>query len=322
MRENAAKSILLLLGLAVLGSGTAHAFGKGDQGTSGAQFLKLEPGARPAAMGGAFSAVADDVHAVYYNPAGLGRLKSVEIAGMHNSHFQGISHNFGAVAVPILSWVDTRFARNEYGVMAFSLTSLSVSGIERRGVIETDQPTGNFGASDFAYTLAYGKELSGEFSAGAAVKFIDQTIDDARSTALGLDLGLLYRLDRWSLAAGLRNYGTKVKFRSESDPLPMTATLGASYRFSERFLGAADIRVPRDNSIKLALGGEYRRRFHEDLIGFARGGYDTANAEADGFGGVTLGAGLRFRATEFDFAWIPFGDLGSTFRYSLLIRFE
>lgn len=322
MKRATAILSLLILAQAALGGRDGYALGAGDKGTSGAQFLKLEPGARPAAMGGAFSAVADDVYAAYYNPAGLGRLKSVEIAGMHNSYFQGISHNFGAVAVPILSWVDTRLARNEYGVMAFSLTSLAVSGIERRGVIETDQPIGEFGANDFAYSLAYGKELTGEFSAGAAVKFIDQTIDDARSTALGLDLGGLYRLDRWSLAAGLRNYGTKVKFRSEADPLPLTGYLAGSYRFSERFLGAADIRVPRDNSIKLALGGEYRRRFLDDLTGFARGGYNMANAEADGFNGVTLGAGLRFRTTEFDFAWLPFGDLGSTFRYSLLIRFE
>ena len=38
---------------------------------SGAAFLKIGTGARPEAMGGAYTALADDVSALHYNPAGL-----------------------------------------------------------------------------------------------------------------------------------------------------------------------------------------------------------------------------------------------------------
>ncbi|MBI5202430.1 MAG: hypothetical protein HY925_13950, partial [Elusimicrobia bacterium] len=31
--------------------------------------------------------------------------------------------------------------------------------------------------------------------------------------------------------------------------------------------------------------------------------------------------GIKFHRAAFDFAWVPFGDLGNTFRYSLTIRF-
>jgi len=39
-------------------------------------------GARPLSMGGAFVAVADDVHSVYWNPAGLGNIRNIELTGM------------------------------------------------------------------------------------------------------------------------------------------------------------------------------------------------------------------------------------------------
>src|SRR5207302_10246043 len=61
----------------------AWAFGKNQVGTSGAAFLKIGPGARPAAMGEAFTGVADDIHAIYWNPAGLATLRSPELTGMH-----------------------------------------------------------------------------------------------------------------------------------------------------------------------------------------------------------------------------------------------
>jgi len=135
-------------------------------------------------MGGAFGGVADDVHAIYYNPAGLGYLEGVQAAAMHNAHFQDISHNFGAMAVPVLSWVDTRRRRNALGVMAFSLTSLSVDDIQRRGLVETDQPTGTFEAQDLAYTLGYGLALFERWAVGVSGKFITQSIDSANARAV------------------------------------------------------------------------------------------------------------------------------------------
>ena len=44
-------------------------------GTAGAQFLKIGPGARVDGIGSAFCAIADDVTAVYWNPAGIGQLE-------------------------------------------------------------------------------------------------------------------------------------------------------------------------------------------------------------------------------------------------------
>ena len=45
-------------------------------GTAGAQFLKIGPGARVDSLGGAFSAIANDVTTIYWNPAGLIHIQS------------------------------------------------------------------------------------------------------------------------------------------------------------------------------------------------------------------------------------------------------
>lgn len=44
-------------------------------GTSMAQFLKIPAGARGAALGGAYAAASEDVYAMSWNPAGIGRVR-------------------------------------------------------------------------------------------------------------------------------------------------------------------------------------------------------------------------------------------------------
>ena len=45
---------------------------------TGAAFLKLGMGARPVGLGGAFTAISNDVNAIAYNPAGIAQLESNE----------------------------------------------------------------------------------------------------------------------------------------------------------------------------------------------------------------------------------------------------
>ena len=48
-------------------------------GTAGAQFLKIGPGARVDSLGGAFSALANDVTSIYWNPAGISQLEKTSL---------------------------------------------------------------------------------------------------------------------------------------------------------------------------------------------------------------------------------------------------
>jgi hypothetical protein len=302
--------------------GPAWALGSASRGTSGAVFLKIAPGARPAAMGEAFSAVADDVHAAYYNPAGLAGLKKIEAGAMHESRFAGMSYQYAALAVPVLSWIDTPRQRNEFGVMALSFYSLSVSGIERRGVVESDEPVDTFGAQDLAYALSYGYALPDlPLSLGLTGKFVSSRLDANRAAAAAADAGALYRQGPLSAAVGLRHLGSAPNFRNASDPLPLTWYAGGAYRLRPEFLASVEIDLPRDDSAAGALGAEYRRELAHDLFGAARAGYNSGKSQPGGLAGFSLGFGLNYLGCDFDFAWLPSGELGDSFRYSLLVRF-
>ena len=64
--------VMLAAGLA---GSTAHAVSNGTQAGS---FLLISNGARATSMGEAFTGLADDVTATYWNPAGLTQMPSIE----------------------------------------------------------------------------------------------------------------------------------------------------------------------------------------------------------------------------------------------------
>lgn len=315
--------LAVLLCLAALGlARDAAAFGKGDKGRAGAQFLKIAPGARPSGMGEAFAGVADDIHSVYYNPAGLGTLRRVEVTGSHSAQFQGVRYNFAALAVPLLSWVDTDKPRNAYGVLGVAIYSLSVDEIERRGTTETDDPLDEFEAADFAYALTYAYKIPDTgLSLGVTAKAIKSEIGEARANTAAADFGALWRHNRLGVGAGVRNVGGDHGFNEAADPLPLTIFSGAAYKFSDRLIGSTELDLPRDSKATVGVGVEYKHPFADKLTGSVRSGYNTKNTDADELAGVSFGMGVGYSNFNFDFAFIPFGDLGNVFRYSLVVKF-
>src|SRR5690349_15322901 len=66
------------------------------------EFLSLGAGARSGALGGAGTALANDVTAGYYNPAALSEIGYLQASIFHESRFSGqINYDYLAAAVPI-----------------------------------------------------------------------------------------------------------------------------------------------------------------------------------------------------------------------------
>jgi len=298
---------MTLLGFIVLASPLlCHASNK-NVGTSGAQFLKIGAGARPTAMGDAVVALADDVNAVYFNPAGLGYLSSVELTAMHTQWIQDMNYEFGALVYP-----------SQVGTFGFSAATLKVEDQEKR---ESDESlSGTFDTLDAAYGLSYGKLVLPRLSLGGTIRFIDQEIDTTSAQTWSGDVGGLYKLADLPLSLGLavRHFGQKVKFNEEGDPLPLTINYGLGANlFKDRLKLGTDVRHPRDNDVQFGVGGEWVQYISEGIQMAGRAGYNSATTDADGASGVTLGGGLGLGKFRFDFAWVPFGDLGNTMRYSI-----
>ena len=308
--------IVFILGLCLL-SGQAYAISS-KAGTSGAQFLKIGAGSRAAGMAEAYTAVADDVYSGYYNPAGLTRMTAPEFAGQHVSYFQDTSYEFLSFAFPVDR--QERYSRQAFG---FSIYNLSVSDIERR-TRDTDAAAGLFDASSLAYALSYAYRLRENLGFGGNFKYVREKIDTVSAGAVAFDLGAQYHpiSDRpFDVGLSVRNMGGKLNYGQGSDPLPMGVVLGLAYSFFPGFKTGVDFTKYRDTTMLFAVGSEYSREIMNQLAGSLRFGYSTHNKDVDGLNGICAGAGIKYARMNFDFAWVPFGDLGNTFRYTLAVRF-
>lgn len=318
------RTMILASALLLVLAGSARAINT-DAGTSGAQFLKLGDGARAGAMADSISAIADDASAAYYNPAGLAQLPGTQLGGSHTSYFQGVNYEVLNFTHPLAQ--EEEYARH---TLAFSVYQLSVNGIERRSS-DSEDPTGKFDNSDAAYALSYAYGASRRLSYGVTGKYIASTLDSYHSSAYAADLGVLYHMNPdasrpVNLAATVRNVGSRIGYvSSQTDPLPTSVTGGASMTLFPKLLQAnLDVTKYRDENMYVAVGGELTHAFNEAASGAFRFGYSSERKDNPGstaMNGISFGAGVSFRKAAFDFAWIPFGGLGDTFRYSLLVKF-
>lgn len=298
-------------------------------GTSAATFLSLGYGARPLGMGEAFVATADDVSAVHYNPAGLA-LPASGVLGMQPRRYEALFSQ--AIHIQDISLSQVGFVRRPFG---FSLINLRVGDIERR-TEETPESEGNFGASDTAIGLSYGRELGG-LALGGTVKYIGQSIGGQGASSYAVDLGALKRLPGTPLSFGLgiANLGKPIRFIEQADPLPRTIRAGVTYGLTPKFPHAISLQfdLPRDAGPVIRLGAEYlgfgpfslragyrtySRRQRDVALGKALGSSASGLSE---FTGMFLGLGFRSRLGTLDYSLLPYGELGNSHRLSLSVRF-
>jgi hypothetical protein len=276
-------------------------------GTEGAAFLEIPVGARPAALGGSYSALANDAYAPVLNPAGLGFLNSTELAGQHLSYISPNYYEFGSFVHPLSKG-------KALGVSAQYFTTGDIPGTNLDG-----SSFGTFSNHYGAYALAYGQAVTDSLALGASAKWINAALADVSANAYAADLGALFKAsESLSLAATLTNMGTNLKFLQEGDPLPMEGHLGAAYKVSNSFLLTAEGVYGRNSAGSGHFGMEWRPI---EMVAL-RTGYRTDTLKGlSPLAGLTTGVGLNIWGQEFSYAWLPMGDLGNTQYFSLLIKF-
>jgi hypothetical protein len=281
-------AILLCLAVSVVGAGPAA-----SAGTSGAQFLGIGLGARPAAMGGACAAVVDGRAALIWNPAGLSRV---------GGHFVSVSH---------ASWLDD--ASYQFATYATPLGSRGVVGLSlQQGSLSWDNTgDGSFEAGDFAGAVGYSYLLKSNLGIGADVRYISSTLGDDSAASYALDAGVVYvATDRLSFGAAVRHLGPGVEFDNESDPLPVTLVGGAAYRWRDVLL-ALDVEQQNDSDAGVRFGIEYSPLPYLDLRAGLTGGSESALEP--------YSAGVGFKLEDrwmLDYAYRP-SDLGATHQVAL-----
>lgn len=308
-------SVLLVTSLLGLSTGTVSAQ------ESLLSLYELERGARPAAMGGAFTGLADDAYAVVYNPAALAFLERASVHAMVESRFGR------ALGGSLLAG-----GRN----LGVGLVFLNISQIHWRD--ENNQPVqnGSFDYSQIGFTVAGGLSLAdlplgaglgalSNFALGVRLKILStNTLPEGSGAGFSLEPSLFYKL---SALSGLRlgivfenllnlgvTYGSGHRER-----FPMGVRLGISLSPMPTATVAADIEA----NGTVHVGGEYR---------LTNGALARAGVQQIALrGGVlispllvqaSVGVGVRLRGIQIDYALLTHPDLDLTHRFEGAFRFN
>ncbi len=310
--------------------------GKSDVGTTAYPFLKIGVGAKALAMGGAFTGLADDESAAFYNPAGIICFQAKAVTASYMNYIAGIQSGYLAFVLPTTSRsAQLRSDEFDEGVItdASRALALSINYLNYGTIAETDsegKKIGDFGGSDIAIAFTLAQRVTDRFTVGGSAKFIYQKIDEYSSDALAIDLGLLYRLadGRTVVGAAAANLGFQLSGLSpeHKDPLPIVVKAGLSHRMRGMPLTVAgEIAYPTDNEIYGSLGIEVSTA---DMPVALRGGYSTfgknyrtsGDGEKDNTAGFSFGAGFTVGRVAIDYAFLPYANLGSLHRVSLAHR--
>lgn len=292
---------------------------------TGFSFLRLEPSARAAALGGSYAAVyGDDINAMFYNPALLNAQMHGALSVSYLNHLSDLNAGFLA------------YSRHYEGLATFGVGLRFLSWGELERADENGQRLGTFGASDVALTLGASRAYSERIRYGVNVHLVYSSIESFHASALAADLGLLYQLpdQRMTFSASVNNLGkTLSSFGVTEDELPVDLRVGVTKRLQHLPLlitvmgynlhdlnDAPDDATAVDNVLyHVAFGGEfqfseafnirfgYNHRRHEELKLKSR-------LDLAGFG---MGVGLHITRIYVDYAFNSWSSLGGLHQFTL-----
>jgi len=305
-------------------------------GTSVAQFLEIGVGARATGMGEAFTVIANDANAVFWNPAGLAEVKTNNLFTSYNQWPAGIS-------IGGMSFAKTL---GRFGTVAVSTIYLMTDDME---ITTIEQPEGtgeHFNISNYSLGLTYSRFLTDKVSVGLTTKLVHEKYLDYGYDTWSLDLGTLYRTGFHGLRLGMSilHFAPEIQFdgnyidwsddkswAAQPDPKPVSFesySLPINFRFgvamdvlnttTHKVTVASDMIHPNNNIEQYNIGLEYG--FNKMV--FVRTGYKLSAREGGiSFGGgANLDFGNRF-GLQVDYSYVDMGILNSINRFTASFSF-
>jgi len=252
-----------------------------------AQFEITDIGAKAISMGGAFTSLADNSSAVYYNPSGISQLPFREVSVFYSPSPFGLKE----LAYGSINYVEpTRF-----GVFALSAKTY---GFELyREITATISYANNFGKK-----IHYGLNLN----------YFNLSIKNYGSaSSFGIDVGVLaYLTDfmRWGFAAFNVN---RPSVGTQKDKLPQVYRGGISVQPKNYLNFILDVEKDTRFHASVKFGMEYNVYEMVDI----RSGIGTAPSRFSG------GIGFNYSLFNISYAFNTHQDLGLTHQGSISINF-
>ncbi|HEY8196525.1 MAG TPA: PorV/PorQ family protein [Gemmatimonadales bacterium] len=277
-------------------------------GTTAAEFLLFGAGARGTALGTAFSAIASDVSALYYNPAGIALMPRAGAMFGTYDYVAETRYSWGGLAFPFAG------GSRSVGIQ------VGTFGFKDQPVYTAEQPEGTgsvYSVSQTVAGLSFAQNFSDRFSAGFTAKGVFDNLGEASGAAFAVDFGTSFHSQlsghpiRFSFVVA--NLGTNLsysgsaletdaprdsipgevpvaenpqpsEFRTKAFPLPTIFRVGLAYDLvagdNNRLTLLSDFNQPNNNAAGFSAGGEWMsQRLGGSAFGVAlRGSYSYAAA--------------------------------------------
>lgn len=312
-------------------------------GTTAAQFLQIPVGGKAIGMGGAFTAIADDPTALYWNPGAISRSGKSRVYVSQTNWIVDSYHQ----------WFGAQIMLTGQDAIGICLNNLDYGDREKVTTIYEPDGTGEYWeAGDMAISLTYARNITDRFSIGGSIKYIEQKIWHESSSQFAFDLGLLFitQFNGLQIGASLRNFGGELemdgrdllnridldpenkgnnetivaKLKTDKWPIPLSYCVGLAMPMVNSknmiVMLAADAVMPTDNSETINIGGE---AYLYNLLSI-RTGYQALFRDATE-NGLTFGLGLKipvpYADIIIDYSYQDFGLFGDITTAALTIGF-
>ncbi|MEO0070753.1 MAG: hypothetical protein ABIK39_01515 [candidate division WOR-3 bacterium] len=191
----------------------------GSEGGLPGAFLSYGAAPRSLGMGKAFTGVADDAQAIYFNPGGLFQLNAHEVLLAH-SQLYGARMEYISYALP------TR----EFGTFGLGILNYGAEGIDSRTPENWRYEPTVFAENAYMVTYAYNPRHF--LGLGGTVKLITKNLATFSDVGLGADLGVLVKVPKYfSFGVMLQNAVEPVlTLANLADRYPRTVRMGAAVR--------------------------------------------------------------------------------------------
>lgn len=200
-----------------------------------AAFDEFSIGVRPAALGGAFTAISDDANAVFYNPAGLYRIEKNEFLASYGRLYFGLDDDSN-ISTSLISYVNPF---GKHGTAGLGMYSLQLIGLYSEKMISFSYslrivPKLGFGLTMKSLSHKYGSDIYTKNAiddSGNLLGEADPVFSQGNSKSkLSSDIGIFYRPDaKYNLGFTMQNINSPDIGLKETDKVEKVYRTGFAY---------------------------------------------------------------------------------------------
>ncbi len=285
-------------------------------GKYASEFMAIGVGGRALGLGGAYTAITNDVTAGYWNPAGLSRINYPQFSLMHSEQFGSlVNYDYVAAAIPVGSKSSVGVSVIRLGVDAIPDTRGALIDEDGDGIFDDNERLDKskisyFNTADWAVYFTYSKKHNNSLSYGANIKLIRRDMSVGSATGIGFDVGIQFSpYENFFVGANLQDATTTFLAwnTGTNELITPTLKLGSAYLIEAlggKFIPVFDVDIRFENrryasNVNLgAVSFDIRTGLEFDFQNIAalRAGYSD-------IGTTNFGAGIHLPKFDIDYSF-------------------